>query len=83
MSRARILKPGKGTLAALRHTCPHCGAGLGIRCTTPSGNPRDHVHSKRMGVARSIAMADHAAAIAQFKAGCLADPAANKGGSNG
>lgn len=49
--RARIRKPGPGTLAALRHTCPHCAAAQGVRCVTPSGEPREYVHSRRMDLA--------------------------------
>lgn len=52
MSAPRILKPGKGTLAALRHICPHCNAGQGVRCTTPTGEARMFVHARRMDLAR-------------------------------
>lgn len=53
--KARIVKPGAGTLAALRHICPHCAAAQGVRCTMPSGEPRHYVHSKRMDLARASA----------------------------
>jgi hypothetical protein len=50
--RLRILRPGRGTLAALRHVCPHCAAAQGVRCTLPSGEPLVHAHSTRMALAR-------------------------------
>lgn len=51
-STARVLRPGRGTLAALSCVCPHCSAKQGVRCTTPSGEPLQFVHSKRMNLVR-------------------------------
>lgn len=61
--RHKVVKPGAGTLSALRHVCPLCSAALGVRCVTPTGFPRMHVHSKRMDLARdAIAKAEGGAA---------------------
>lgn len=52
--KPRTMKPGSGTLAALRHTCPHCGAAQGVRCVAGATHaPLRHVHSKRMDLART------------------------------
>lgn len=50
--KLRVVKLGAGTLAALQHVCPVCAAALGVHCTTPNGEVRLYVHSKRMDLAR-------------------------------
>jgi hypothetical protein len=54
MDKARTLKPGRGTLAALRHLCPVCGAAQGVRCVSrPAGVVLRFAHSRRMDLARA------------------------------
>lgn len=50
--KLRRVRPGPGTLMGLRHVCPHCAAGQGVRCTTPSGKVLLYVHNRRLDLAR-------------------------------